>query len=128
MEVRMRGTGWAIVTGASGGLGAAFTRALARRGHRVLAVGRSAESLARVADEVNKNGGFVETLAVDLAGAAGVAAVVARAHALGDIELLVNNALHSRRFRIGRRTLRPRPSCWRLEKGCRTSFATAAFA
>jgi nucleoside-diphosphate-sugar epimerase len=57
----MTGTGWAIVTGASGGLGAAFTRALARRGHRVLAVGRSAESLTRVADEVNKNGGFVET-------------------------------------------------------------------
>ena len=92
MEVRMAGTGWAIVTGASGGMGAAFTRALARRGHRVLAVGRSAESLARVADEVNKNGGFVETLAVDLASAAGVAAFVATAHALGDIELLVNNA------------------------------------
>jgi len=88
----MTGSGWAIVTGASGGMGAAFTRALARRGHPVLAVARSAESLARVADEVKKNGGFVETLAVDLASTAGVAAVVARAQALGDVELLVNNA------------------------------------
>jgi short-subunit dehydrogenase len=50
--------GWAIVTGASGGMGAAF----------------------------------VETLAVDLASAEGVKTVVERAHALGDIELLVNNA------------------------------------
>jgi len=88
----MRVTGWAIVTGASGGLGAEFTRVLAQRGHPVLAVARGAESLARVADEVRKNGGLVETLVVNLASAAGVEAVVARAHALGDIELLVNNA------------------------------------
>ncbi len=45
----MTGKGWAIVTGASGGVGAAFTRALAQRGHPVLAVARSAEGLARVA-------------------------------------------------------------------------------
>jgi len=88
----MRDMGWAIVTGASGGMGAAFTRALAQRGHRVLAVARSAERIARVAADVKKNGGLVETLAVDLASAAGVAAVVDRARALGDIELLVNNA------------------------------------
>src|SRR5256885_463421 len=92
LEVRMRDMGWAIVTGASGGMGAAFTRALAQRGHRVLAVARSAERIARVAADVKKNGGLVETLAVDLASAAGVAAVVDRARALGDIELLVNNA------------------------------------
>jgi len=88
----MTGRGWVIVTGASGGLGAAFTRVLAQRGHPVLAVARGVESLARVADDVRKNGGLVETLAVNLASAAGVEALVARAHALGDIELLVNNA------------------------------------
>jgi NAD(P)-dependent dehydrogenase (short-subunit alcohol dehydrogenase family) len=93
----------------------------------VLAVARSAEGLARVADEVKKHGGFVETLAVDLASAAGVEAVLARAHALGDIELLVNNAglstpghtapsstshpsSHSRRFRIA--------SCVGSWRGC----------
>jgi short-subunit dehydrogenase len=67
MEVRMTGKGWAIVTGASGGMGAAFTRALAQRGHPVLAVARSAQGLARVADDAKEHGGFVETLAVDLA-------------------------------------------------------------
>src|SRR5579859_6638783 len=84
--------GWAIVTGASGGMGAAFTKALAKRGYSVLAVARRVEPLARMADELKKDGAFVETLAVDLATAEGVETVVARAHALGDIELLVNNA------------------------------------
>lgn len=88
----MTSKGWAIVTGASGGMGAAFTKALAKRGYSVLAVARGVEPLARMADELRKDGGFVETLAVDLASAEGVNAVVERAQALGDIELLVNNA------------------------------------
>ena len=88
----MTGKGWAIVTGASGGMGAAFTTALAKRGYAVLAVARGVEPLARLAEELKRDGGFVETLAVDLATAEGVKAVVERAEALGDIELLVNNA------------------------------------
>ena len=88
----MSSRSWAIVTGAAGGMGAAFTRALAKRGYPVLAVARSAESLVTVANEIRKSGAFVETLAADLASAAGVAAVVEKAHSLGDIELLVNNA------------------------------------
>src|ERR1700736_5429216 len=88
----MKGQGWAIVTGASGGMGAAFTKSLAKRGYSVLAVARGVEPLVRLADELKKDGAFVETLAVDLGSAEGVQAVVDRAHALGDIELLVNNA------------------------------------
>jgi uncharacterized protein len=84
--------GWAIVTGASGGTGAAFTKSLAQRGHSVLAVARRIEPLVRMADELKKDGALVETLAVDLATAEGVRTVVERAHALGDIEFLVNNA------------------------------------
>jgi short-subunit dehydrogenase len=84
--------GWAIVTGASGGIGAAFTKSLAKRGYSVLAVARRVEPLVKLADELKKDGAFVETLAADLASADGVKAVVERAHALGDIELLVNNA------------------------------------
>ena len=34
------GNGWTVVTGASSGIGLAFARELARRGHRVLAVAR----------------------------------------------------------------------------------------
>jgi len=55
--------GWAIVTGASGGMGAAFTKSLASRGYSVLAVARGVEPLVRLADELKKDGAFVETLA-----------------------------------------------------------------
>src|ERR1700730_1696379 len=84
--------GWAIVTGASGGMGAAFVKSLAKRGYPVLAVARRVEPLVMMAEELKKDGAFVETLAVDLASAEGVKTLVERAHALGDIELLVNNA------------------------------------
>jgi short-subunit dehydrogenase len=73
-------------------MGTAFTRSLAKRGYSVLAVARGVEPLARMAEELKKDGAFVETLAVDLASAEGLKAIVDRAHALDDIELLVNNA------------------------------------
>ena len=47
----MSNKGWAIVTGASGGLGAAFSGALSVRRYAVFAVGRTAAPLARVAEE-----------------------------------------------------------------------------
>jgi short-subunit dehydrogenase len=84
--------GWAVVTGASGGIGAAFTRALAARGHRVLAVARAEGPLAELSEELRAQGATVEPLAVDLATGEGVAAAVERARALGDVDLLVNNA------------------------------------
>jgi NAD(P)-dependent dehydrogenase (short-subunit alcohol dehydrogenase family) len=59
--------GWAIVTGASGGIGAVFTRVLAQRGLAVLAVARAGASLAKIADEVRDAGGRVEALPADLA-------------------------------------------------------------
>src|SRR5213082_2131035 len=90
-EGRTMTKGWAIVTGASGGMGAAFTRALAERGQPVLAVGR-AERLSQLAARVRASGEVIETLAADLATPEGVETVVARARALGDVELLVNNA------------------------------------
>ncbi len=88
---------WAIVTGASGGLGVEFTKALARRGFSVLAVARRGEPLAAIsnelgANELNRDGVRVDTLAADLATAEGVDTVVEKARALGDVELLVNNA------------------------------------
>jgi uncharacterized protein len=83
---------WAIVTGASGGMGAAFTKSLLKRGYAVLAVARGAESLARMARELNEGEGVVEALAADLATAEGIDAVVQKAQALDDVELLVNNA------------------------------------
>jgi short-subunit dehydrogenase len=84
--------GWAIVTGASGGMGAVFTRMLAGRGYRVLAVARDGPALQGLADSAKEGGLLVEPMAADLASAPGVEAVVARARAIGDVEMLVNNA------------------------------------
>ena len=84
-------TGWAVVTGASSGLGREFALALAERGYPVLAVARRGGRLRALADEVEACGGRLEPLVADLSTPAGVEALLARAGAL-EIELLVNNA------------------------------------
>jgi uncharacterized protein len=88
----MTDKGWAIVTGASGGLGAAFARALAARGYAVLGVARGEEALGKLAGDLREAGGVIETLVADLSTPEGVEAVLRKASALGAVELLVNNA------------------------------------
>ena len=83
--------GWAVVTGASSGIGLAFARELARRGHRVLAVARRRDRLEALARELNGQG-LIEPLAADLGTADGLALVGARIRSLATIDLLVNNA------------------------------------
>jgi uncharacterized protein len=83
--------GWAVVTGASSGLGWEFALALAERGHPVLAVARRAERLRALEEEVAARGGTLEPLVADLAAAAGIDALLARASEL-ELDLLVNNA------------------------------------
>jgi len=83
--------GWAVVTGASSGLGREFALALAERGHPVLAVARRGERLHALADEVGARGGRLEPLVADLSTSSGVEALLERAASL-DVELLVNNA------------------------------------
>ncbi len=84
--------GWAIVTGASAGLGHVFVTQLVEAGYSVLAVARRKERLDQLAAEMARRGGRVESLAADLGSSEGVKAVVARARELGEVELLVNNA------------------------------------
>ena len=87
----------AVVTGAGGGLGAAFARALAARGDRVLVNNRShadrPSSAAAVAAQIVAAGGTAqaETSAVDAAGAAETI-VGAALDAFGGLDTLVLNA------------------------------------
>lgn len=85
MSLTVRGS-TALVTGASGGIGAAIARALHRAGARVVLTARREDVLADLAAEL---GDRVDVLAADLTTAKGLAAIAARARS-GDI--LVSNA------------------------------------
>ena len=80
----------ALVTGASGGLGGAIARALHAQGAEVGLAGRRREALDRVAGIL---GGRCHVLVADLGDAAGATALaVAAAEALGQVDILINNA------------------------------------
>ena len=79
---------WALVTGASSGIGAAFARALDQRGYAILLVARRRDRLEELAKTLKR----AEVLSADLCDQAEVARVASHALALGDLELLVNNA------------------------------------
>jgi len=83
---------WALVAGASEGLGAEFAREIARRGVNVILVARRREALARTAGAIA--GVEVRTLVLDLA-AANAAGAVAQAVRDVEVGLLVYNAAFS---------------------------------
>ena len=80
----------AIVSGGSGGIGAATCHALAADGYRVLVgYGGNADRAAEVAD---KAGGDAEPIHLDVTDEDSVAAAVARATELGTLGAVINNA------------------------------------
>jgi short-subunit dehydrogenase len=86
---------WALVAGASAGLGEAFARLLAARGLDLVLLARRADALARLAAELRAAHRVeVRTEALDLA-RADLAQGVARAAAGAEIGLLVYNAAAS---------------------------------
>jgi len=83
----------ALVTGASSGIGREIARELARRGHGLTLVARSADKLAELADELRGEAGRVEVLPTDLSDPAARAGLPERVEGLGlGVDVLVNNA------------------------------------
>ncbi len=84
----------ALVTGGTSGIGAAFARALAQRGHDLVLVARDANRLQACSDELSRaHGVSVETLPADLAVAADVQRVADRLESADrPVDVLVNNA------------------------------------
>jgi short-subunit dehydrogenase len=90
--LRERYGDWALVTGASAGIGAEFARAFARDGLSVVLTARRADKLRELAAELEKTYHVAtRVVAADLADAAGPGRV---ADAVADLEIavLVNNA------------------------------------
>ena len=83
---------WAVVTGASGGLGEAYARELASQGSNVVLVARSTDKLERLAGELaGRHGVDTRVLPCDLADATERARLIETLDTI-DIHTLVNNA------------------------------------
>ena len=87
----------ALVTGASGGIGAAIARRLGADGHHVLIhAHRNPDRAAAVLDEIIAAGGSAEVVCFDLTDAAATTAAINAMLEAGPISILVNNAgLHA---------------------------------
>ena len=83
----------ALVTGASGGLGARFARVLARAGATVLLAARREDRLRALVDEIAAGGGRAEALCLDVTDEEAVRKAFETADSrFGGVDVLVNNA------------------------------------
>lgn len=85
---------WALVTGASAGIGAAFARELAARGHALVLTARREDRLGALADELRERHSVrVETVRADLAEPGASVALCAEIERRGiAVDVLINNA------------------------------------
>jgi len=83
----------ALVTGASGGLGAQFARTLAKAGAGVVLAARRTERLKTLRAEIEAEGGDAHVVTLDVTDHDSIKAAVARAETeMGAIDILVNNS------------------------------------
>jgi short-subunit dehydrogenase len=83
----------ALVSGASGGIGAALAAMLAAEGAKVVLAARRELELERVADGIRQRGGVAVPVVTDLADDGSIARLLATARAeAGPVDVLVNNA------------------------------------
>jgi len=85
--------GYALITGASSGIGAVYADRLAKRGHNLILVARNVDRLQALADRiVGETGRKVEVIAADLGKREDLATVEAVLRTDKRITTLVNNA------------------------------------
>ncbi|HNE60785.1 MAG: SDR family oxidoreductase [Rubrivivax sp.] len=83
----------ALVTGASGGLGAQFARTLARAGAGVVLASRRLEKLKDLRARIEGDGGDAHVVECDVTDVHSIRAAVAHAETeMGSIDILVNNS------------------------------------
>jgi short-subunit dehydrogenase len=91
-SLRERYGSWALVTGASAGIGVEFARSFAKDGISLVLAARRGDRLAQLADELTQEHGVeVRIVSCDLATPEGVQACIAAARDV-DLAILVNNA------------------------------------
>jgi len=91
MDLRLRGK-FAVVNGASQGIGFAIAHALALEGVEVLISARKLEPLEAAAERLRaETGGTIRTVVGDIRMAEGCANILAAVDAQGGVDILVNN-------------------------------------
>lgn len=81
---------WAVVTGATDGIGKAIAKQLAKRGLNLVLISRSEDKLKAAAEELGTSGVEVKTISYDYSNADGYEAIESQLKSL-NIGLLVNN-------------------------------------
>ncbi len=81
-----------LITGATGGIGLACARGLARAGARLLLHGRDARKLDKAAEQIAPRSASVQKLIADLASLEQTAALAREAARAGPLDVLINNA------------------------------------
>ncbi|CAG0914102.1 unnamed protein product [Notodromas monacha] len=83
---------WAVVTGATDGIGKGYAYELARRGMKVMLIARNEEKLKRVADEIKlRTGSEISYVVADFSKGASIYASIKQAIQDLEIGILVNN-------------------------------------
>lgn len=83
----------ALVTGGSGGIGAAISQRLAAEGHHVIVhAHRALDKAEATAEAIRTSGGSAEAVAFDVTDRAACASALAALSEAGAIQILVNNA------------------------------------